>query len=112
MTGLPRSVKVFANDIAEAISDPLDKILESVQSVLERTPPELVGDISQNGIILAGGGSLVPGIDKIVQARTGIRVNTVDDPITCTAYGAGKMLANLDDMDDGMINIARKRQMK
>ncbi|NLW64997.1 MAG: rod shape-determining protein [Clostridiales bacterium] len=112
MTGLPRSARIYANDIAEALQEPIDHILESVQSVLERTPPELVGDISQNGIILTGGGSLVPGIDKIIQARTGIRVSVVDDPLTCTAYGAGKMLINLGEMEEGMINIARKRQMK
>lgn len=112
MTGLPRSARVSANDVAEALQEPIGHILESVQAVLERTPPELVADISQNGIILTGGGSLVPGIDKIIHARTGIRVTMVDDPLTCTAYGAGKMLANLAEMDDGMINIARKRQMK
>lgn len=112
MTGLPRSARVSANDIAEALQEPISHILESVQSVLERTPPELVADISQNGVILTGGGSLVPGIDKIIHAKTGIRVTMVDDPLTCSAYGAGKMLANLAEMDDGMINIARKRQMK
>lgn len=112
MTGLPRSVSVSANDVADALQEPIGHILESVQSVLERTPPELVGDISQNGIILTGGGCLAPGIDKILQARTGIRVSIVDDPLTCTAYGAGKMLANLGEMYEGMVNIARKRQMK
>jgi len=112
MTGLPRSVTVDTNDIAEALQEPVWTILDSVQMVLERTPPELVADISQNGIIMCGGGSLIPGFDKLVLTKTGIKIRSVDDPITCTAYGAGKMLNNLSNMEDGMINLARKRQMK
>ncbi len=111
MTGLPRSVKVTTTDIAEALLEPMEQVLDAVQIVLERTPPELVADISKNGIILTGGGSLVPGIDRIIFAKTGIRVRRVDDPLTCTAYGAGKMLANLGSMPEGMINLARRRQM-
>lgn len=112
MTGLPRAVTVDTNDIAEALQEPVWAILDAVQMVLERTPPELVADISQNGIITCGGGSLIPGFDKLVLTKTGIKIRNVDDPITCTAYGAGKMLNNLGNMEDGMINLARKRQMK
>lgn len=111
MTGLPRSVNVTTTDIAEALLEPVETVLDAVQLVLERTPPELVADVSQNGIILTGGGSLVPGIDRIIFAKTGIRVRPVDDPLTCTAYGAGKMLSNLGEMPEGMINLARRRQM-
>ncbi len=112
LTGLPRSESVDTNDIAEALQEPLDIILDAIQMVLERTPPELVADIDQNGIILTGGGSLVAGMDRIINDKTGIRVSAVDDALTCTAYGAGKMLANLGEMQEGMINLARKRQMK
>jgi rod shape-determining protein MreB len=112
MTGLPRSVEVDTNDVAEALAEPLTVILDAMQIVLERTPPELVADISRNGVIICGGGSLIPGLDKVVYAKTGIRVSPVDDPVTNTAYGAGKMLAHLNDMEEGMINLARKRQMK
>jgi rod shape-determining protein MreB len=112
MTGLPRSVAVDSNDIAEALQEPLSTVLDYAQIVLERTPPELVADISQNGIIMSGGGSLIPGIDRLVHSKTGINARIADDPITCTAYGAGKMLDNLGGMEDGMINLARKRQMK
>lgn len=112
MTGLPRSVSIDSNDIAEALQEPLIAILDAAQMVLERTPPELVADISKNGIILCGGGSLIPGIDKLVQAKTGIRMNPVDDPATCVAYGAGKLLDHLGEMQEGMINLARRRQMK
>jgi len=112
MTGLPRSVEIDTNDIAEALTEPLAAILDAVQTVLERTPPELVADISQNGIIMCGGGSLISGLDRIVYAKTGIRLNPVDDPGNVTADGAGKMLSNLPDLEEGMINLARKRQMK
>lgn len=112
LTGLPRSESVDTNDIAEALQEPLDLILDAIQMVLERTPPELVADIDQNGIILTGGGSLIAGMDRIINDKTGIRVSPVDDALTCTAYGAGKMLANLGEMQEGMVNLARKRQMK
>ncbi|MBR4057552.1 MAG: rod shape-determining protein [Oscillospiraceae bacterium] len=112
MTGLPRSVTISSNDILEAFAEPTERILEAVHMVLERTPPELAADISANGIVMCGGGSLISGIDKLVAARTGIETMVVDDPVSCAAYGAGKMLANLNNMQDGMINLARRRQMK
>ncbi|MEG1190702.1 MAG: rod shape-determining protein, partial [Oscillospiraceae bacterium] len=107
MTGLPRAVEIDTNDVAEALQEPLEIILDAVQMVLERTPPELIADISKNGIILSGGGSLVPGIDKLLNAKTNIRVGVVDDPISCSVYGAGKALSRLSEMDEGMINLAR-----
>ena len=88
-----------------------ERIMEAVHAVLERTPPELIADISQNGLILSGGGSLLPGIDRLIEKHTGIRTMLVDDPISGAAYGAGKMLARLNEMPDGMINLARRRQM-
>ena len=110
--GLPRNIRVDTNEIAEALTEPCNAILSAVQAVLERTPPELVADISQNGIVMTGGGSLIPGLDKLIYTKTGISVRTLDDPMSCAAYGAGKMLSRLDSMSDGMINLARKRQMK
>ncbi|MEA4894107.1 MAG: rod shape-determining protein [Oscillospiraceae bacterium] len=112
MTGLPRTVDIDTNDIAEALQEPLTAILDAVQMVLERTPPELVADISRNGIVMCGGGSLIPGLDKVVYSKTGIRIDPVDDSVTCVAYGAGKMLDHFAGMQEGMINLARKRQMK
>jgi rod shape-determining protein MreB len=91
--------------------EPAKTILESVHIVLERTPPELVADISRNGIVMSGGGSLLYGIDKLVEADTGIRSVVVDDPISCSVYGGGKMLLGLNDMQDGMVNFARRRQL-
>ena len=112
MTGLPRSVTLSSTDIMEALEEPVEHILETIHLVLERTPPELVADISANGIVMTGGGSLIWGFDKLIASRTGISTRVVDDAVSCAAYGAGKMLAKLNDMQDGMINLARRRQMK
>ncbi len=112
VTGLPRSVTVSSADMIEALEEPMARLMEAIHLVLERTPPELVGDVSQNGIVLSGGGSQLWGLDKLVADRTGIDTILVDDALSCTAYGAGRMLQNLNDMQEGMINLARRRQMK
>lgn len=111
MTGLPRSVTINSDEMVEALSEPVETILETIHMVLERTPPELVADISENGIVLSGGGSLVYGMDKLITERTGIDAHVVDDALSCTAYGAGRMLSRLDYMKDGMVNFARRRQL-
>ncbi len=112
VTGLPRSVTVSSADMIEALEEPIAQLMEAIHMVLERTPPELVGDVSQNGIVLSGGGSQIWGLDKLVTEQTGIEAVLVDDALSCTAYGAGRMLQNLNDMQEGMINLARQRQMK
>ena len=110
--GLPKTVSVSANELIEAFVEPMNVILESIHTVLERTPPQLSGDLKGNGIILSGGGSLIYGIDRLIERSTGIRTMVVDDPISCAAYGAGRMLNQLNDMQDGMMNFYRKRQLK
>lgn len=111
MTGLPRSVTINSDEMVEALGETAETIMETVHMVLERTPPELVADISENGIVLSGGGSLLYGMDKLVTERTGIPAHVVDDALSCTAYGAGRMLSRLDSMTDGMMNFARRRQL-
>ena len=110
--GLPKTVTISANELIEAFVEPMNRILESIHTVLERTPPQLVGDLDSNGIIMSGGGSLIYGIDRLIERSTGIRTMVVDDPISCAAYGAGKMLSHLNDMQDGMMNFYRQRQLK
>ena len=112
VTGLPRSVTVSSTDMVEALEESMGRLMEAIHLVLERTPPELVGDVSQNGIILSGGGSQLWGLEKLITERTGINAVLVDDALSCTAYGAGRMLQGLNDMTEGMINLARRRQMK
>ena len=111
MTGLPRVFTVSSNDMIEALEEPCARILEAIHSVLERTPPELVADISTNGIVMTGGGSLLWGFDKLIQSHTGIETRVADDAISCVAYGTGKSLQWVGDMQDGTLNISRSRQM-
>ena len=110
--GLPKIVNISSNELIEAFVEPVNHILDAVHAVLERTPPQLVGDLDKNGIILSGGGSLIYGLDRLIERSTGIRTIMVDDPISCAAYGAGRMLKNLDNMQDGMMNFYRMRQLK
>ena len=112
VTGLPKTVKISSAELAEVMLEPMRDILEAIHKVLERTPPELVSDISQNGIIMSGGSSLIYGIDRLVERDTGIRTVVVDDPVSCAAYGAGKLLSKLNDMEEGMVNFARKRMLR
>ena len=92
MTGLPRVFSVSSSEMIEAFEEPSTRILEAIHGVLERTPPELVADISTNGIVMTGGGSLVWGFDKLVESHTGIETHVADDAISCVAYGTGKSL--------------------
>lgn len=112
LTGLPKAVRLTSTELIEAIAEPAQEILEAVHMVLEDTPPELASDVAQNGILMSGGGSLIYGFDQIVQRDTGIPTMVVEDAMACTAFGGGKMLLNLDNMTDGMVNLARKRQLK
>lgn len=110
--GLPKTVQISSGELIEAFVEPMNVILEAIHSVLERTPPQLVGDLDTNGIIMSGGGSLLYGIDRLIERSTGIRTVVVDDAVSCAAYGAGKMLMHLEDMQDGMRNFYRRRQLK
>jgi len=112
MTGLPRVVPVTSTDTLEAFEEVTERIVESVHAVLESTPPELVADISQNGIILTGGNSLLWGFDKLIASRTSINTLTADDADLCVANGLGKALSWVGDMTEGTLNLARRRQMK
>lgn len=111
MTGLPKTITVNSTEMMEAFEEPVERILEAVHNVLERTPPELVADISNNGIVMTGGGSLVDGFDKLITARTGIHTVVAEDAISCVAEGTGKSLDSLGDMQDGTMNLSRRRQM-
>ena len=84
----------------------------SVLAVLEQTTPELVADISRNGIVLAGGGCQIWGMDRFLEERTEIRCTIADDPDSCVAYGCGKSLEWLSHIQEGPINIARRRLLK
>ena len=85
----------------EAFEEPAYSIVDAVKAVLEKTPPELVGDISEKGIVMTGGGSLVWGLDRLIARETGIHCEVADDTISCVAIGTGKSLDMLDILMDG-----------
>ncbi len=91
-TGLPKSVKLASYEIREALAPVIQEIIANITETLEETPPELIGDIMEKGIALAGGGSLLPGIEKMIQDETKMPVWIAEDPITCVVRGCGKVL--------------------
>lgn len=95
LTGLPVSIVVSSEEIRDALDEVATQIVDVVHSVIERTPPELVGDIAESGIILTGGGSMIAGLDKLLIEKTGIHVYLADDPLSCVARGTGASLDNL-----------------
>ena len=110
--GIPREIEIHSSEILEVLRRPALHIVEEVLSVLEDSSPELVGDISENGITLTGGGSQIVGMDQLLSERTGIVCKVADDAASCVAYGCGKSLAWINHMQEGPINIARKRLMR
>lgn len=92
VSGLPIEEIVDSNDMLEALKDPIEEIMDAVHWVLERTPPELASDISNKGLYLTGGGSLLKDLDKLIEERTGIHTILAEDPIACVAIGTGKSL--------------------
>ena len=111
-TGMPRVITLTSSEISEVLRRPARLIVDEVMAVLEQTSPELVSDISETGITLTGGCSQLYGFDALLMERTGINCTIADDPDSCTAYGCGKSLAWINHMQEGPINIARKRIMK
>lgn len=96
ISGLPKTISVSSDEMVEALEEPTETIAEVIHSVLERTPPELSSDISENGIILTGGGSLLYGLDELLKERLKIGVNVAKDPLSCVAIGTGKALEDID----------------
>jgi rod shape-determining protein MreB len=94
--GLPRVVNFDSKETLDALIEPLTAIIDSICLVIEKTPPELLGDIYKNGIVLTGGGSKLTGLDKLIEKTTGIRTYVAKDPISCVALGTGKSLEKLE----------------
>ena len=111
-TGMPREVTIMSSEIFEVFQRLARQIGDEVMAVLEDTSPELVGDIAANGIVLTGGGSQLAGMEEMLTERTGIRCRIADNPDSCVAIGCGKSLAWINRMNEGPINIARKRIMR
>ena len=92
VAGLPKTVTVTSEEVREALLEPVRAIVEATKISLERTPPELSSDLIEHGIVMAGGGSLLRGLDKLISEETGLPVHVADDPLTAVAKGTGKVL--------------------
>jgi rod shape-determining protein MreB len=90
--GLPKNVNITADEVREALADPLGLIVDAIKSTLEKTPPELSADIIDHGIMLTGGGALLRGLDKLIEQETGMPVKVADSPLDCVVNGTGKQL--------------------
>ena len=99
VTGLPKTETVTSEETEEALREPAYQIVDAVHNVLERTPPELAADISDRGIVLTGGGSLIQGLEELIEEKTGINTMTAEDPLTAVAIGTGKYIEYLADDD-------------
>ena len=99
VTGLQKTVTVTSEETEEALREPAYQIVDAVHNVLERTPPELAADISDRGIVLTGGGSLIQGLEELIEEKTGINTMTAEDPLTAVAIGTGKYIEYLADDD-------------
>jgi rod shape-determining protein MreB len=96
LAGIPKTVIVNSAEIREALSEPINAIVEAVMLALERTPPELSADIVDKGIVLTGGGALLRNIDVLLREETGLPVTVSDDPVSCVVLGSGKALDHAD----------------
>ncbi|HNX90982.1 MAG TPA: rod shape-determining protein [Candidatus Omnitrophota bacterium] len=95
VAGLPKMITINSEEIREALSEPIAQIVEAVRITLEKTPPELSADLIEKGLVLAGGGSLLRGLDKLIAEETGLPVHLADDPLTAVVLGTGKVLSEL-----------------
>lgn len=96
INGLPKNVEITSEEVRESLQEPVHQIIDAVKVALEETPPELASDIMEKGIMMAGGGALLRGLDKLLSQEVGLPVHVADDPLTCVALGTGKALDEMD----------------
>jgi len=106
VAGLPKTIEISSEEIREALAEPVATLVERVRSVLERTPPELAADIIERGITLTGGGALLRGLDRLIEAQTDVPVHLAEDPLTCVAVGTGLYLDLLPTLPAGLLATA------
>lgn len=107
MNGLPKVITLSSKEMLEALISPIGAILDTIGRVIERTPPELMGDIVRNGIVMTGGGSLLYGFDHLVEDIVGIKTRVAKDAVSCVAIGTGLALSKLDTLPESSMNISR-----
>lgn len=108
--GLPKVVRISSLEMPEALEEPITAVIEAVCNVIERTPPELIGDILYNGIVMTGGGSLLFGLDRLIASVTGIKTRIANKAVDCVAIGTGLSLDHISVIPEGPLNISKTRQ--
>ncbi len=109
ITGLPKNLSISSAEIMEALKEPINSIVDSIKYTLEKTPPELASDIMDRGIMLAGGGALLSGLDKLINEETGMSVMVAENPLDCVAIGAGKVLDEIETLKRVLISPRKLR---
>lgn len=109
VSGLPKTVRLTAGEVRLALAEVVNAIVDAVKVTLEKTPPELAGDIMDHGIVMTGGGSLLKGLDRLIAEETRMPVHYADEPLLSVAYGAGKVLDNLDTYKHVLISHKKVR---
>ncbi len=107
VSGLPKTIEITAVEVFKALSEPVSSIIEAIKVTLEKTPPELASDIMDRGIVMAGGGSLLRGLDRLVSEETGMPVHIAEEPLNCVGLGTGKVLENIDVLKKVLITPKR-----
>lgn len=108
--GLPGCITIPSGELIPILQEQAQQILAAICGLIEITPPELAGDLTETGIVLAGGGAKLYGIDRYLSQEMGLETHVSDDPETCVIQGTGHVLHNLRNMQEGVINLARRRQ--
>ena len=108
VTGLPKEVIINDSDVREALSRSIRVLVSNIKGTIEETPPELLADIMDRGIILAGGGALLRGLDRLVARETHMPVHLANDPLTCVVRGAGMVLEHLDTLGEVLVESQYK----
>ncbi len=109
ITGLPKTVVLSSEEIREALEEPVSQIVEAVKSTLDKTPPELAADIMDCGIVLAGGGALLQGLDERLRRETEMPIHVAESPLTCVAVGSGRSLEEFEVMRRSSKGRSRRR---
>lgn len=109
LAGLPKTITISSEEVREALAEPISVIVEAIRITLERTPPELSADLIDRGMILAGGGALLRGLDKLIAEETGLPVHIADDPLTAVALGTGRYLSDFNLLKRLSVNSANSR---
>ena len=110
VSGLPRTVLLSEVEGQRAMAEPIDKIVDAIKSTLERTPPELASDVMEAGIVLAGGGAMIKGLDKLISVETGIPVHRAHEPLNCVAMGTGLVVEHFGQLKNVLISHGKHKR--